>query len=183
MWPEPTTFEPGPGETVLFLSRGYETIIDEVDRSLVSDRKWTTFHDGKGKLYAKAWGSYLIKPRPVFYLHRLLVDCTDPDLVVDHRNGNGLDNRRQNLFVTCYSHNGHNREGTSHFRGVTPVNNRFRARISFKTEKFDLGYYRTAELAAIAYDQKAVELYGPYARTNFERPVDLAPEPEKEIPF
>ena len=70
------------------------------------------------KTYVQAWPD----GRAV-YLHRLIVGCPT-DKVVDHLNGNPLDNRRANIRVTDKAGNGRNRTGaqqnsTTGLRGVT----------------------------------------------------------------
>ena len=43
----------------------------------------------------------------------------------------------------------------------------FMAKIQFQKKHIHIGYYMTAEEAAIAYDKKAREVFGEFARTNF----------------
>lgn len=101
-------------------------------------------------------------------LHRLIMDAPD-GLVVDHINGNALDNRRSNLRLATQSENLRNRtpsDKRSLPKGVRKSGGRFFAQISHNHKCFYLGMYDTPEAAARAYDQKAMELHGEFARPN-----------------
>lgn len=93
---------------------------------------------------------------------------------IDHRNGNGLDNQRENLRPATKGQNSANRklraDSTSGFKGVCahPGNGLpWRAQIVRNYKKRHLGLFATAEEAARAYDAAAVELFGEFARLNF----------------
>jgi hypothetical protein len=103
-------------------------------------------------------------------LHRLMLGVP-PDYVVDHANGNPLDNRRVNLRVCTAAQNNRNRRpqrGTySGYRGVhLHRDGRWRADIWADGVKHYLGLHDTAEAAAAAYDEAAVRLHGEFARPN-----------------
>jgi hypothetical protein len=93
--------------------------------------------------------------------------------IVDHENHNKLDNTRANLRVCTQGENMRNtgkRNGTSsRFRGVSYSKRygKWRARICFEGKCADLGLFTEEEEAARAYDRKAVELFGEFARLNF----------------
>jgi hypothetical protein len=103
-------------------------------------------------------------------LHRLIMQAPR-GMVVDHVNGNRLDNRRCNLRLATTAENIRNmaiRGGTSQFKGVyynTP-RGRWRAHICCDRKKLNLGDYATEEAAARAYNKAAIELFGPFARLN-----------------
>jgi hypothetical protein len=103
-------------------------------------------------------------------LHRLLMRAP-PGCVVDHMNGNPLDNRGANLRVCTAAENSRNRRtqrGThSGYKGVyIHHSGRWQAVIRFEGKKHSLGLYDTAEAAADAYDRGAVRMFGAFARTN-----------------
>ena len=95
-------------------------------------------------------------------------------LETDHVNGNRCDNRRNNLRLCTHQQNTWNtklRENTEvPFKGVSlrkdKTAKRYRANLVMDGRKFELGSYLTAEEAARAYDDKAKEMFGQYARTN-----------------
>ena len=93
--------------------------------------------------------------------------------IVDHINGNKLDDRIENLREADEFQNQHNvgpnSRNTTGYKGVQRRGDRFVARIMSRHKLYHIGTYDTAEEAAEAYDQKAIELNGEYARLNFER--------------
>lgn len=101
------------------------------------------------------------------YLHRRIAQ-PPPGFVVDHKNGNGLDNRRENLRIATTYQNSSNKErwGAVGVRGVIQVGRRYRARITTLTGRKSLGYYGTKEEAGAAYDTAAREIFGEFAWVN-----------------
>jgi hypothetical protein len=119
-----------------------------------------------------------VNPRPRRRaLHNIIME-PPVGKVVDHISGNGLDNRRCNMRVVDQRQNLWNSirksQSRSPYKGVTLLTSgRWAARIrDFRTEHYvTLGTYETAEEAARAYDAKAIELRGEYAKLNFPRTV------------
>jgi hypothetical protein len=147
------------------------TIIDDADQLLIAGFPWRVLHGHRD--YAHAWngGMHL-------YMHRLIAGA-GPREQVDHRNLNGLDNRRLNLRVATGTQNQANRgpqrmrhTRTSQFKGVFWDNTRKRwsAGIHVNGKTRSLGRYAGEEEAARAYDQAALDTWGKFARINF--PVD-----------
>jgi hypothetical protein len=95
-------------------------------------------------------------------------------MVIDHANGDTLDNRKVNLRICTRADNKRNRgipsNNTLGYKGValTKSKKRYMARIgSGRGKHMYLGTYDTIEEAARAYDAKAKELFGEYAYLNF----------------
>jgi hypothetical protein len=103
-------------------------------------------------------------------MHTLLVPPY-PGFMVDHKNGNKLDNRRCNLRLCTRAQNQWNRlappRGSSRFTGVSADRRGWRARINYGTCRINVGNFAREVDAAIAYDAKCVELRGDFARPNF----------------
>lgn len=88
-------------------------IIDDADYEMALNYKWRILRqvrDGYTKKYvvthtyiSKDW----TKPKTL-YLHRLIMQPSS-DMVIDHINGDGLDNRRSNLRIVTKSENAFNR--------------------------------------------------------------------------
>lgn len=110
-------------------------------------------------------------------MHRAVLGFGSGDPFIDHRNGDGLDNRRTNLRPsTCSQNNRNRRLGVTNATGFKGVQrNRYCARtkkpwlgmIKFEGKTDWLGPFETIEEAARAYDAKARELFGEFARLNF----------------
>lgn len=95
----------------------------------------------------------------------------------DHINGNKNDNREINLRKATQHQNNLNRPNNINnktgYKGVTFCKNlkykKYKARIEYNNNVYSLGFYLTPEEAAIAYDKKAIELFGEFAWTNFPK--------------
>lgn len=108
-----------------------------------------------------------------FYLHRIITDCPG-NMVVDHANGNKLDNRRENLRVCNISQNTTNQKksrGSSKYKGVNWDKDRSKwyASISINNKRFNLGRFKNEKDAAIVYDSAAKEKWGEFANLNFKK--------------
>jgi hypothetical protein len=96
-------------------------------------------------------------------------------LLVDHRNGDGLDNRRRNLREATNSQNTANRlrqrPGASGVVGVRKRKNRYQATINIGRRRVFIGSFVTLEEAAAARQRAMTERYGEFApvRTLGER--------------
>lgn len=145
---------------------GHEVLIDDGDAHVLSSATWRVQVVGSRK--------YVYSGRRTL-LHRLLLGLDGEPRehgVVDHINGNGLDNRRENIRVCRHSENlwnhGRNRHNTSGYKGVyrDKARSQWVAEISFDGKRIHLGRYATAEDAAAAYDRAAVERHGVFANHN-----------------
>lgn len=103
-----------------------------------------------------------------------------PQGQIDHANGNRGDNRLANLRLATQTQNNGNTsrrsDNKSGYKGVAhfPYDGRkksWRAYININKKLRTIGYFLTAEDAARAYDLKATEVFGEFARLNFPREV------------
>lgn len=156
------------GTSVLVLKRKDETFlcyIDTSDYPLVKDYRWRA-HVRRTKsrtVYAHAW-----KKDITIKMHRLLFPEAES---VDHRDGNGLNNRRSNLRAATSSQQAQNSPKqlltSSKFKGVSARQHRgFRAYITVNRKQIHLGIFDSEIEAAIAYNKAAVERFGTFARLN-----------------
>lgn len=105
-------------------------------------------------------------------LHRLLLGVTFDDSVqVDHINRDKLDNRRSNLRLSDPKGNAQNRgiriDNLSGYKGVAKsAGGRFISSIKCGSKRYHLGLFDTPEEAALAYNEKAKELFGEFAYLN-----------------
>lgn len=140
-------------------------IVDDADEALVASFKWSAYKIGRN-FYAMTMDS-----GKRLYMHRLVMGRDGPE--VDHRNGDGLDNRRTNLRPTRHALNLANQRPqlgrSSQFKGVSWNRQRgkFNAYIKVNQKSRKLGTFTSEIAAAKAYDAAAIEAWGEYARPNF----------------
>lgn len=154
------------------LSQGKYALVDDADYDWLNSFKWYA-HSSKrsGTYYAiKSSSSGGIKSGTK--MHRLILGVNDPKIFVDHEDGNGLNCQRYNIRECTNQQNLMNRgsqvNGQSKFKGVSPypTRNKFVAKIMINKKQKHIGYYDTEIEAALAYNQKAVELFGDFAKLN-----------------
>ena len=154
------------------LTKGCESIIDAADVGLVSRWNWNVMLCSSGIRYARR--NRRVGDGPgcsVLLMHRVIT-CVPDNLVVDHVNSDGLDNRRRNLRVATQADNMKNtrlRKGnTSGFKGVfwDKFTGRWMAAIGHNGKFHNLGRFDTREEAASAYAAAAIEKFGEYARLS-----------------
>lgn len=155
---------------IISLSRGLTTIIDDADWELVKGRVWVVVTNSGGRQYAgcrqKVNGRWVTE-----LMHRTILGITD-NTWVDHVNGNGLDNRRQNLRHCTPSQNLANsrlrRDNKSGAKGVvwSARQRRWQANIRHNGRRLHLGTFRIKEDAIRAYNKAAVSIFGEFARVN-----------------
>lgn len=150
------------------LSQGLYALVDGEDYEQLSKHKWSA-----GKVHNVYYASRtnVIGKRRKILMHREIMK--EPvGFQIDHINGDGLDNRKANLRICTHSQNHQNqfsRKGcTSCFKGVSRRSNcnKWEAGIKHKGKSIWLGNYNTEIEAAKAYDKKAKELFGNFARIN-----------------
>lgn len=111
------------------------------------------------------------KGKKVVYMHKDIIQ-TKPGEIVDHINGDTLDNRMDNLKRCSRSENRQN-ISINHTRkrllpcGVCKSGNKFVASIKFREQRFYLGTFEDKILAGLAYDEAADKFYGPFGYRNF----------------
>lgn len=150
------------------LSNGMTALVDDEDYARVVQFNWHVNKYGGG-LRAFRNSRTASGAKTVQYLHRYLM----PDAaLVDHVNGNALDNRRANLREATYTENVRNtkkRPNRSGYKGVTwhSKTGKWHAGITVNKRRISLGYYSDPAEAAHAYDHAARQHFGEFARFNF----------------
>jgi hypothetical protein len=162
------------GTSTIRLDGDKETLVDIDDCPVLIANTWQSFTDKSGNTYAVRRIGTGSESRQ-FRMHLQLLGEQE-NKVIDHINGNGLDNRRFNLRHVTVSQNGANRkkqryDSLSRFKGVTRNQKRcqWQASIRINGKLKWLGYHDTEELAALAYDRAALEIFGQYARPNITK--------------
>lgn len=153
----------------LALSNGYTTTLDDDDYEAVSKYKWGVCKKD-GLVYAQRSiqrGGISTK----LLMHREIMKAP-VGLLVDHRNGNSLDNVKGNLRLCDAAQNIWNskkkRNGRYRFKGSIYIASRdkWRANLTYRGKELHLGYYDTEEEAGIAYNVAAQLYFGEFARLN-----------------
>jgi hypothetical protein len=156
----------------IYLGEGEWTILDLWDYYRLRDFNW--YLNGTGVKYY-AYRNYKTNRRKtaIRSMHRDITNAPD-DLFVDHRNGNSLDNRKDNLRLATNSQNNCNSiidksKTTSRYRGVVVRKKYGRcfAQIRFQGKPHYLGSFDSEIDAAKAYDAAAKKQHGEFARLNF----------------
>ena len=149
-------------------SKGF-VLVDDVEYDQVNKHKWHLSNYG----YAIRT-DYRGGQKKTIMMHRQIMGITDSRVEVDHRNTNGLDNRRENLRVCVHAQNGMNRSrnknNTSGYKGVcfkkhVKVKN-WQAQIAVRGKIIHLGYFNTAMEAALVYNEAALIHHGEFAHLN-----------------
>ena len=130
--------------------------------------------DRKGYLYVVLYSNIEMS---TMRIHRLVAQAFILNLTnlpcVDHKDRNSLNNHLSNLRWCTRKENNQNRSKnkntSSVYKGVffNKNNNKWCARIQHNGQKIHLGFYVDESEAAHAYDRKAKELFGVFAKLNF----------------
>jgi len=153
------------------LTQGKYALVDDEEYKLLSKFKWHYGQYGNTG-YAKRiiWDKENKKSKIVRMHHFILP--LQKGLMVDHINGNGIDNRKQNLRLVTKAQNMMNKKApknnTSGFKGVAwhKQNNRWRAYLTVHGKQISLGLYDTKKEAAKAWNLAARAYFGEYALLN-----------------
>lgn len=140
--------------------------VDDADYPELSIHHWklTKLHGDKQYVYAR------IKKR-VRFIHRVLVDAP-PSMVVDHKDGDTLNNQRDNFRVCTKSQNMANSKPHKDRKGIykgvcyDPPSGKYKAQICVLGRATTIGRFDTAMDAARAYNEAANSAFGDYARIN-----------------
>ena len=153
------------------LTKGYTAIIDAADAHLVEGVNWHVLESTKG---GTAYATRTIRKdgkRQHCLMHRFLIGANDENVDVDHRDGDGLNNRRSgNLRVGTKSNNQCNarlrQDNKSGFKGVfwCKTSSKWKGSIRHEGKQKHLGFFRCPTAAALAYAKASRELHGEFGR-------------------
>lgn len=155
------------------LTKGYVALVDAADYEWLNQWRWRA-RRSRGVVYAVRSAGRAARREGaacLIFMHRLVCEVPEGE-VPDHKNGDGVDNRRCNLRAATFTQNAVNarhRYNKTGYRGVTVASSsgRFVARTRDGGRNIPLGAYATPEEAARAYDAAARRLHGEFARLNF----------------
>jgi len=148
-------------------------LVDDADHEWLSQHKWYVNNTGTYLYAARTIWDPATKKKRRLYMHRAILDAP-AHLQADHINHNGLDNRRANLRLCTMAQNQANsrkrrRHTSSRFKGVSwhKATRNWRAAIKIGQHHKTLGYFEDEVEAARAYDVRAQEAFGEFAKLNF----------------
>jgi len=159
------------------LTQGYEAVIDAADVPLVEGRNW--FAHVRRRPDNEIWAVYAASnkegprssKRGCILMHRIIADTGD-GLDADHRDRDGLNNRRENLRNATRAQNRHNSrvrvDSESGVKGVSWDKSRgaWSARIKVGGKLVYLGRFADIDAAADAYAKASRKLHGEFGRTE-----------------
>jgi hypothetical protein len=146
----------------ILCNKGNKIYVDEKYWHKLMEYKWLL------NTYGYARGNGVL-------MHRFIIENLErkeilKNRVIDHINHNRLDNRIKNLRIVTPCENNHNRKKrentSSKYIGVCLNGKKWRANLTFQKQKIMIGYFESEKEAALAYNKKAIELYGDKANIN-----------------
>lgn len=147
----------------------HEVLVDDEDYELASKYRWS-LSKTDGKTYAcTAIGGR--KNKKAFSMHRLLLDFPKGKCI-DHHDGNGLNNQRNNIRIATDSQNQFNSDkpktNSSGYKGVSwrRDKQKFQVQIKFNKNHIHAGYFDNVIEAAKKYNELALRHHGEFARLN-----------------
>jgi len=140
----------------------------EYDDGLLSNKKTGHIYcnlDRDGYVRVRKDGKEYRAHRLIWEMH---YGSIPTGILIDHIDGDTLNNRIENLRLATRQQNNANakggKNGSTLPKGLTQVSTGYRARLTFKGTTFSLGTYTTIEEAKKAYDDKNKELNGEFAK-------------------
>lgn len=153
------------------LTQGKVALVDDADLIYLNQWKWYA-SKVKNVYYAKR-NSYENGVNKNIKMHRQILNILDAKGIEgEHKDGNGLNNQRSNLRIATRSQNNANipsrDKSSSKYKGVTYCkrDGNWEATITKNRVKTYLGRFEIETDAALAYNKKAVEVHGEFARLN-----------------
>ena len=163
------------GSRLVPLTRGHFAIVDEPDFGAIMANVWHAAEGTSGIWYAERSQSLGRRRYVCLSMHREVI-AAPIGLVVDHVNGNGLDNRRSNLRLASVAQNAANKFNSPNQRagrakGVTWNRSagRWQAAIGHAGKVHYIGLFGSEEEASSAYDAEASRRFGEFANLNSRR--------------
>jgi hypothetical protein len=142
-------------------------VVDDEDYPLLSRYAWSLDHKGYAK--TSAFGTTV-------KIHRMILNAPK-DALVDHKDRDKLNNRKANLRLCDNAFNQANTDKREFIKGK-PTSSKYKgvhwrkdmdkwiARLSYMNKRIHLGSFDSEEEAALAYNEKALEVWGEYANLN-----------------
>jgi hypothetical protein len=156
------------------LTQGKVALVDDEDYDWLNQWKWFAKRD-EHRFYVETHDKNDHSKH--LRMHRVITNCPS-NMVVDHIDGNGLNNQKDNLRICTNRQNCKNRRinknNKSGYCGVDldknlydkGYKNYWRVRIRVKDRESYIGHFNTKKKAALAYNEAAKKYFGDFARLN-----------------
>ena len=146
-------------EVKVITKKGEQILIDAEDFDKVKRYCWCISKTGYPVANVKG---------KVTKLHRYILGLSNPNIIVDHKNRNKLDNRKINLRICTILENSRNttksKNNKTGYLGISFAGkNKFRARIMVNGKEIRLGHYEKIEDAIKARKEAELKYFGDYA--------------------
>lgn len=166
----------------ILLTRGCYARVDDADFAWLMQFRWMCSTSGYAiRAYRDEALSYDADGQARWrfvHMHRVIM-AAQPGQLVDHIDGDRLNNTRANLRIVTPSQNAWNAhrrcDNAVGYKGVSQHPRGYLARIRFHRQRIHLGYFDDARDAALMYDAAAIYLFGEFAKLNL--PDTPTPQP------
>lgn len=142
-------------------------IIDIEDYDKVKKYCW---HTNNGYAYAPSRGKYKVEQ---ISMARLIMNCIEEEIEVDHINHNKSDNRKTNLRLATTTNNNWNNKRSHGNIQYNEGRNEWDVIIFYKLQKIKLGSYKEKELALEIRDKAEKIFYGEFQYKGEDKCVSL----------
>ncbi len=155
---------------ILKLTQGQVTLVDIEDLPIIAEYRWhASWNPSKKAYYATSSINVSYKKQKTIRLNRLIMD-TPKGLVVDHIDGDTLNNRKSNLRVCTPSQNCNNKgtykTSTTGHKGVTRVKNTYEVYVNTGGKKTYIGCSRIYEEAVKMQEEASKRIHGEFFRVE-----------------
>lgn len=154
----------------ILLTQDKVTIVDGEDFEKLNQFKWCAFFNGKN-WYGQR-GIWINGKQKTILMHREIMNVPK-GIQIDHRNWNGLDNRKENLRLCTNQQNQFNvkqshKNNKLGIKGIcwSKRDKRFRATITVNNKTIHLGYFNVLGDADSAYRKAEEKYFGEFARKS-----------------
>lgn len=151
------------------LDKGLSAMVDDADFEELNKFKW--YADKIGNTFYAKRRAFVGDKYTAVYMHRHIL-MPPKNIVVDHKNHNGLDNQRSNLRECTRGQNQINqrsqKNSSSKYLGVSWSKERkkWQAHCCKNYKVYSCGRFDNEADAALAYNELAKRLHGEFANLN-----------------